>query len=1064
MKSRVIALGVLVATLSGAALGSGAEWSLPLTVEEPSGLARTAEPVSGGIPLKSGQFAVDQKFALFEAGKEVPVQVVPLVIDEKGFLRWVLVDFQTDLGPKERRTFTLKATPPTVRIPNAIRVLKDGRSLMVDTGAVTFTVAEDRPFGLLNGVSVRRQPVAAGGEASYTDGFDGKRYVADKPESVTLEYDGPMRTTVCAKGRFVGDADTHLQYVARITAWAGKSAVHVKYTLVNSNGEHYCYRQIKDSTASLKFLVEPHGTMLGAGKAVETPGEAWMQQSSRVVSAAIHRSDSLAWARWYAETPGAAKAGGAKAVADGRDLWVSQGGGDQSEGWLAVKYDNKSIFAADLYFVEDPPRRLEAANGRLLLTGVTEPLEDAARPFSDRTRWLFDCSHLSSQYVLDFAAPTERAALSTAAKRWRARPHVLAPLAWYFESEQLPVGTFGTQADELRCYDTWGWKYDLKDAPTGPVGQMARIPRWTCGDDNHFTSEQDTVESLLLMYLRTGARGFYDATETWVNYFMDLQTWRTDGWRWKDGGVWWHGGPAGNKPQRGADPVTGLRNSLPSEWTTTMPTKRGDWGRATCAEVSFLFLAKACHCHNWGEGLVEWFMLTGDRDAYEAAIDTVEQNYDTQIRAFEKAPGKTAGFSRDFTRACYLTNATRLVAPVDEFVVKASEELTRVFVGRPNREVRGLLNGPTPLRLPRPQRPKPPASGPALPWDEAKATQEAVDQWLINLVGTQGLAAMREAGVTMDLKTGQLADPKTGATWYPIVEPHTWMFPPMSRAMETYYRITSNEDAQDWLIAYGQAVAHVLFQPKHGNLSYGRMLADFPKKGVVKDWASWVLPEDCKNGEGLNAADGKPVVINGYLGQFYPDVAARAYSLCGDPFLKQRAYDYWYWSSHRGYNTVTMHNLGGVGMWVNTYTTHGESVCYTGRTFYEWAHPRQDGQPPTAVADLRVAVEGDQATVTFTAPADQGGGKVVRYQVKASQKPIVDYATFLGKFAANEDARFTNDWMAANVKGEPAPQGPGARESFVVTGVPEGARYFVVLAFDDSSNRSALSNVAEAGR
>ena len=41
------------------------------------------------------------------------------------------------------------------------------------------------------------------------------------------------------------------------------------------------------------------------------------------------------------------------------------------------------------------------------------------------------------------------------------------------------------------------------------------------------------------MYLRTGRRAFFDAAEAWANYFMDLQTWRTDGWRWKDGGVWW---------------------------------------------------------------------------------------------------------------------------------------------------------------------------------------------------------------------------------------------------------------------------------------------------------------------------------------------------------------------------------------------------------------------------------------------------------------------------------------------------------------------------------------------
>ena len=117
------------------------------------------------------------------------------------------------------------------------------------------------------------------------------------------------------------------------------------------------------------------------------------------------------------------------------------------------------------------------------------------------------------------------------------------------------------------------------------------------------------------------------------------------------------------------------------------------------------------------------------------------------------------------------------------------------------------------------------------------------------------------------------------------------------------------------------------------------------------------------------------------------------------------------------------------------------------------------------MADLKAAVDGDKATVSFTAPAGAAeAGKVVRYQVKCSDKPIADYETFLKKFAANEDKTVANWWMTANVTGEPAPQAAGAKESFAVTGVPAGAKYFALVSFDDSSNRSPISNVAEAGK
>ncbi len=88
---------------------------------------------------------------------------------------------------------------------------------------------------------------------------------------------------------------------------------------------------------------------------------------------------------------------------------------------------------------------------------------------------------------------------------------------------------------------------------------------------------------------------------------------------------------------------------------------------------------------------------------------------------------------------------------------------------------------------------------------------------------------------------------------------------------------------------------------------------------------------------------------------------------------------------------------------------------------------------------------------------------MVRYQVKCSDKPIVDYQAFLKRFAANREATATNWWLAANLAGEPAPKAPGTKESFTVTGAPAGARYFALCAFDDSSNRSAISNVATVG-
>jgi len=189
-------------------------------------------------------------------------------------------------------------------------------------------------------------------------------------------------------------------------------------------------------------------------------------------------------------------------------------------------------------------------------------------------------------------------------------------------------------------------------------------------------------------------------------------------------------------------------------------------------------------------------------------------------------------------------------------------------------------------------------------------------------------------------------------------------------------------------------------------------------------------------------------------------VPGRAYSLSGEPFLLQRAKDYWAEATHRRGTKRVPHTS--VGMWVDYISEHDGQLDFVLRTFYEHSHPRKDKVAPAAVKDLRVKLNGERATVSFTAPAD-AGGRCLRYQVKCSEEPIVDYETFLKAYAANTDGKVINWWMAVNLGGEPRPGAPGKKESFELTGVPPGAKHFAVRTFDDSSNRSAISNVAVVG-
>ena len=1044
----------LVLIIGGmAADGAAGEFDLKLTVEEPAGVARKACWARGGVPLMTGRFKKGQPFAVFAGNVEVPAQVEPLVVDKDGGLRWVLVNLLTDLEANEKKTFTLRARRAAVKPAASIKVIDEAEAVTVDTGRVSFVVSKKKPFALFESVTVGGRKVAGGGEVSYVDGTlpDNEkwtRHAAGPPETVELEHAGPLCVTLRASGRFVGDDPGKLRYIARITAWAGRTDVFLKYSLANSNPDQFTYRRIADSSITLKLADKATGSVLGADKPIEAGASARMMQG---LLRRYHRYGNVR------AIPGAAKA-----WSEGEEIWAMKSHDDHPLGWMLVKGDAGNVFVCDRYFWENPARQLAVTGNAVVLTGVTERWDgprhtffkgtknerqvQVGHPYRSKVRWLLDSNHLSSQYVIDFAPPTDNHALVAAANAARLLPHLLAPPAWYFETESLCAGKFGTQEDEVKCYDTWGWKRK-GTGPKGPrinhyYGTVYR--RWTKGTDNHYESEADVLEMLLLMYLRTGGRGYYDMAQAWANHGMDTRLFRTDGWRYKDGGVWWtKSGPAGgNTPQRPADPVTGFRQYLQPPWSRGFINKKTGvrWGAADGQTIGILADSRQCYCHSYGAGMAGWACITGDRDALEAAIDSAEQVYDDQSRAtyHTKIPGRSNSFSRDFTRASRILHAVRLAAPEDPFIVKASDFIAAVYLQRPRPEPRGFVN---------------PAGLPVKP--KKAVNVGAIMAGLKKHVGEKGIAEMKGLGVTIDRETGALMD-KAGHKWRPLSTPHTFMYPQLYRAMDTYHRITGNEDARDWVIAIGKAFAQVAYQP-HGNFAhYSNGLVDFPVRGVFLDRASWAIRgTDNKYAEGM--------AMSGYISRKWPDACARAYSLCGEPLLKQRALDYWFAGTHRGYNAKKMHNIGSVGMWVNFYNVRDDHVGFNGHTFYVHAHPRRDGIPPRQVADLRVTVAGGKATVTFTAPAADGGA-VARYQVKCSDKPIVSYEDFLDHWANFTDHTVTNWWMATNLAGEPKPRVAGGRESFVVTGVPEGAKHFAVRSFDDSSNRSGMSNVAEVGR
>jgi hypothetical protein len=956
-------------------------FEVPVNVAEPAGIARKAEPVSGGISLPAGMFRPGTvKLALFDGDKSIPVQVSELVIGPKGFVRWVLLDFQLDLKANETKKLLLKTGEPAVP-PRALKVTESANVVHVDTGRMTFEIRKDKPFSLVENVTVNGQATVDSGNISYIDGLVDKRYFADTPNLVKLHYVGPMRVTIEVRGKFINDKTAQLGYCTYITAWTGRSDILVRHSLINSRSDRRYFAKVKSSRIELKPTKTGRTIIVGADNpvTVKSGSETTLHQGLEE-----ERNRELV---------------SAKLMQAGSELWSGRG----AQGWISCG----PIWVADRLFRTDPPRVLSISlNGTVILDAASRLFEGqkkgqniVGRPYAsqDDYRWLYDCSAHSSEYRIDFNAKSDGVSFMQKANAAAARVWAFAPGQWYSRCNVLAVGRFGTLADEKTCHKKWGWT-------AGREPDRQPNPRRFVGyEDNHYESEADSAEGLILMFLRTGKRGFFDEAEAWVRYHTDLQTLRTEGWQWKDGGIWFpQGGPPGNRP------VRDKANLEYAHWNNGTKFDRTLWRLA---------MAKSCYCHFYGAGLVDWFCLTGDREALLAAIDNCETKWDefTHFRNF--TPGKSnLASTRGFGRGFYVAVRTWMVQPENPLLQRLVNLCRDTFVQLPDeyldeRGVYAVVGNNYPKRY----------------------ITEGIKEY------------MAKNNITVD-DSGTFHD-ASGKSWKWRDIGGTWMISYIQSACNMLVEQTGDEDLMDYVIASGHFTAKYMLSPVAKQTWYYTAL-DIPLKGDI--WDEWKYDGKQRNelGEGPRHS--------GWYTRFFPDCCIQAHCWTGQKELLEKGKEFWSFGNRRLYQTTKMTPQ-------HHFATHhppkDDSVLSTVRLFYEYSHLRQDTEPPSAIEDLAVKLlENGKAEVSFTAPNDTGG-RVIKYQVKAAKMPVLPYEQW---DYCRDSGVNRNWWRATNCTGEPVPKSAGNKEQFVVTNVPDAngrPLYFAVRSFDDSSNRSAISNV-----
>ena len=217
--------------------------AVPLHVRNTSDAEAKAFPVRGGVPFPQGALTDPENIRLLKpAGAEIPAQFRVMARWPDESIKWLLVDFQTDLRPRETAKYRLEFGTDVKRgaIPTSpLTVTADGRGFKVSTGPLSFTVAPGAVMRdvVLNGKRLTVGPVTSTLRLCDFEGNVSRVHrLSEGPDwAASVEESGPVHVIVKVTGwHRAAEREQFSPSVFRIHAYAGSAFVKIDHKFVFS--------------------------------------------------------------------------------------------------------------------------------------------------------------------------------------------------------------------------------------------------------------------------------------------------------------------------------------------------------------------------------------------------------------------------------------------------------------------------------------------------------------------------------------------------------------------------------------------------------------------------------------------------------------------------------------------------------------------------------------------------------------------------------------------------------------------------------------------------------------
>lgn len=648
---------------------------VPLSIQETAGITRQAEPVTSGIPLPASLGITSAKnLAIQDAhGKLVPAQFTVLARwngtpqDASKAIKWVLVDFQADVPAHQTARYSLVSANS---LAGKLSVQDQADKIIVNTGKARFQISKTY-FNLFDTVwldtdndgqidDVVLSQTSQGG-VILTD-RNGKQFTStqEPPEEIVIEEAGSMRAVVKIRGVLKAQnaeyfapsvhksaqyprfnqpyPNSFVYYNVRIHFFSDKDFAKVVFTLENNgaNGrsnpeQNYAPVQIVHFD-SLNLVLKPS---MSSANII-----------SQDASASLQTSDSFVLYQDWHENLG-------DAISDTLEPTFSKGiyytssknsqqlsSGSTHPGWIDLHGSGSGIGLAIRHFWQNFPNKLTATPSQLKIGLWPEEgyypycqkgqFPQADYPYCDLGGrdagvYLFEAgTHKTYEMFLRFYAGSQDQNQAEALSKSLEYPLMaLASPSWYAESKALgmiaPAGmasadpeineamqrydrlqtalVYAADSDNgltitnLRTLEPPNWQFSLQNRSFGWMnfGDL----RWS--SDIPASLHYDWTYVMLLHYLRTGKRSFFETGVEMAMHRYDIDQYHGDRTDTQGNHVWINHFQFYESSGH-ADP----------NQHSTSPSR------------------VVSRSHTWNGGLVLYYLLTGDRKAWETADEVAQ--------------------------------------------------------------------------------------------------------------------------------------------------------------------------------------------------------------------------------------------------------------------------------------------------------------------------------------------------------------------------------------------------------------------------------------------------------